>query len=445
MSLWHQKSKSIMLMILTSVIAMAVGAGAASRPLHVVAIFVLVFLLMIIIKHPANGLYLIVLAIPFDSHSIDVGPLNLSVSNVLIVITAAAWLASQMGRGGGIARDGNNVLVAVTLIGALASTFTAVDAGSHLRSLITLIGCALIYLLAVNLIVNAKTLTRTLWCVGASVLLTALMGIIQAIAAHYWGLSLGIGRVFNYVGDGVALPLPRVTSTWFDPNAYGFFLLTGLPAILYFAARSKEYRPSLVLLASVALFGLFLSYSRGAWFGLAVSMAVLLFLLLRQYTSKKTWPLLAVNAFAAISGFIVIMGGLLRVPIDFLIDLNPAAVHFRLLLWESAIQDFVEQPLMGLGFDGYFLRHGWYVHNSFVEVLLALGIVGALPFYILIVRTTMMGLKSRDDIVVAMAASLVGLAVAGAFISVMLLKNLWLVMGVIVAAVKIYERARQLR
>lgn len=421
---------------------MVVGAATFYSPIHVFAAFAIILVILATFRHPPNGLYLIILAIPFDSHFVDLGLISLSASNALIITTLVAWLFAHFNAKSHIVQDGNYALIAMMILGALASTLVAIDAQAHLRSIITLIGCGLTYFLAVNLITNTKILTRVLWSLGISLAMAAAIAIIQAVGFRYWGLSLGIGRVFEFIGQGQPLLLPRVTSTWLDPNAFGFFLLTGLPALLYFAVRSRSHKVSYLALISVISFGLFLSYSRGAWVGLAASLAILFFLLLRERSSKKTWPLILVGTASMAIALGILLRNIIMVPVSFIIDLNPVAVEARLDFFEASLEDFFVNPILGLGFDGFLARHGWYIHNTYLETLLSLGVLGFLPFFILIARTTVLSLKSRDDTIAAMAACLVGLLVASSFISALFLKNLWLLLGAIIAAAKIYEKER---
>lgn len=438
----HWSQKSIIQILILPALAFVVGGAVVFNPFNLVEIFVLSAILLVtlaIFKHPPAGLYLIILAIPFDSHFLSLGLVNLSASNALIVITSLAWLSAHLFSKTSLIKDANYLLIAWMMLAALISTLVAIDTDAHVRQLVTLIGCVLTYFLTMNLIKDIKTLNRALFILCLAIFMAATIAIIQSVGFRFWGLTFGIGKVWDYVGLGIPLPLPRVTSTYLDPNAYGFFLLTGLPALLYFALRNETKKMGYVALATVALFGLFLSYSRGAWTGLAASLTTMFFLLLRQHSSMKSWPVVFSAIISAASVFAIVLFDLIRLPIDFIISLNPDAAMHRLDFWGTAVETFSAHPILGVGFEGFLAQYGSVIHNSILDPLIAMGVFGALPFIILIARSVKLGVRNSrdDDITVALVISFIGLLVASFFVSVFFLKNLWFLMGLIFASARI--------
>lgn len=424
----------------------AIGWVVVLSPFGMVLPLVLPAFLLVtlfILKHPPVGLYLIILAIPFDSHFINFGPVNISASNALIVITLLAWSLAFLFSKVRMVKDVNYLFIAWIMSAALMSIFGAVDPTAHVRQILTLMGCVLTYFLTVNLIKDTKTLNRALIFLGLAIFMSAAVAIIQSIGFRLWGLNLGVGNLWEFVGPGIPLTLPRVTSTWLDPNAYAFFLLTGLPALLYFALRSKSHKLKYIVFSAFVLFGLVLSYSRGAWVGLAASLVTVFFLWLRQQRNKKIWPVV----FAGFTSMILLVGTIffdvLRKPFDFIVALNPDAAEHRIELWGLAINTFLANPILGVGLGGFLAQHGWVIHNSMLEALVGLGLLGALPFFIMIVRTLRAGLSDPSgNIGLALAISFIGVIVASFFISALLLKNLWLSMGLIAVAAKIKRKER---
>lgn len=395
---------------------------------------------LVIFMYPFIGLYSIILTIPFDSHFVSLGPVNLSASNALIVITLTAWLLALLLKRQSFKKDKNYLLLALIFLAALMSTFVAIDPDAHIRQLVTIIGCGLTYFLTVNLIKDTKTLNRVLLFLGLAIFMATAIAIIQSVGAKYFGSNLGFGRLWGYIGPGIPLPLPRVTSTWLDPNAYGLFLLTGLPALLYFALRSKTKKMGYIVLAVFVLFGLFLSYSRGAWIGLAASLVVIVLILLRQQSSKESWPII-------IMGMGILLTGLLNSDVlfgpvaTFMINLNPVAAMYRLELWGLAVDEFLAHPVLGVGFGGFLAQYGFVIHNIFFQILVSTGILGALPFLLLFAKTLQVGRSDLNNVVkVALFVSFIGLLAASFFISVFFHKNLWFLMGLIAVAAKIKKK-----
>jgi len=436
--------KPILQVLLLLTVSFMVSGAVVFNPYGPVAFLALPAILLVtlvIFKHPQVGLYLVILAIPFDSHFLSLGPVNLSASNALIVTTLLAWLLAHLFSKSHMVKDINYLLIAWMMLTALMSTFVAIDPDIHIRKIVTLIGCGLIYFLTVNLIKDTKTLNKVLLFLGLAIFMTVAIAIIQSVGYHFWGLTLRVGRMWEFAGPGIPLLLPRVTSVWVDPNAYGFFLLTGLPALFYFALRSKTNKISYIVLAAFVLFGLFLSYSRGAWVGLAASLVVIVLILLSHRSNKKSWPVIftGFTSVALVVG--VVLFDLIRIPVDFIIGLNPEAAAHRIELWVSAINTFLANPVLGVGFGGFLAQYDWDIHNSILEPLVAMGFLGSLPFFILITRILKLGAGNlREDIGVALVVCFIGLVVASFFISGFFLKNLWFLMGLIVATAKIEKR-----
>ena len=196
--------------------------------------------------------------------------------------------------------------------------------------------------------------------------------------------------------------------------------------MFYFALRSKTNKISYIVLAAFVLFGLFLSYSRGAWVGLAASLVVIVLILLSHRSNKKSWPVIftGFTSVALVVG--VVLFDLIRIPVDFIIGLNPEAAAHRIELWVSAINTFLANPVLGVGFGGFLAQYDWDIHNSILEPLVAMGFLGSLPFFILITRILKLGAGNlREDMGVALVVCFIGLVVASFFISGFFLKNLW--------------------
>lgn len=67
---------------------------------------------------------------------------------------------------------------------------------------------------------------------------------------------------------------------------------------------------------------------------------------------------------------------------------NDASVS-RLTIWSDAFKMFMESPIFG---HSLIMQNGLYPHNLFLEVLMATGIVGFIPFFVLIYFSIIRGL-----------------------------------------------------
>lgn len=117
-------------------------------------------------------------------------------------------------------------------------------------------------------------------------------------------ISTGILGFFQLVpGSDLFLAYGRVDGTFKDPNVYGPFLI---PIILYLVNRLEEYhgKKQLLILGLVGflVFGLFMSFSRGAIANLLVSGLVMLVIKLKLYNSYKKF-----SSYVAIGGIAFIL------------------------------------------------------------------------------------------------------------------------------------------
>jgi len=408
----------------------------------------LIFLgcLMVLIR-PEIGLYLIILAIPFDSYYFNIGFLNISVSNALILLTLSSLLLQFLTNRFRFQWDTNYIFLSLILLSGLISTFIAIDFNKHTRSLVTVAGCCLTYFLAINIIRDRKTLKRSFYILGFAVIALALFGITQSLFFRYLNTSILFGRSSEYIGSTVGpatrLALPMASVVIQDKNAYAFFLLTLVPAFIYMLFTSKEKRIKAVylMLSMIGAFAIFLSYSRGAWLGFVISAATIILVIIRNRFGKL-WP----TVFAAV-GFIIFTIWVLGLNIvsegvyQQAANLNVASIDIRLNLWGLAWNNFLAHPLLGLGFEGFISKYTLVSHNGYLQVLVALGIIGFIPFVILIIRSIVSALRRlHRDYVFALLACLIALLVASFFIDVFLSKNLWLLLGMLNAACMLGNR-----
>lgn len=191
--------------------------------------------------------------------------------------------------------------------------------------------------------------------------------------------------------------LPRPGSTMGNPNFLGAYLAVLIPLIL--SRLFTASRPNRVLLGVyllLALFMLLLTYSRGAWIGAAVGMAVCVGMALNRagritvqgmldwWRGRSAGIRLVIIAAGAVSLIVVAVAGIVLIR-----SLNEGgrAVGLRTELYRAAFELFQEKPLTGQGLYTYgrgMLRledilqdrpHS-HAHNIAFQIAAELGIVG---------------------------------------------------------------------
>ena len=172
----------------------------------------------------------------------------------------------------------------------------------------------------------------------------------------------GIGMVtwLGFLGhERFALPLApmNVHHIWYSNiNALGLYIAA---AFLLFSPRGREGRDRLFLISSIvfAVLGILLSISRTAWFGVALTSVIMIFLV----TKKKKAALIAVAATAAVGAaafwlipFVHDRISLIASDIEQFFAGEPSgSLGGRFLMWKASLMMFLSNPLTGVGTGDY--------------------------------------------------------------------------------------------
>lgn len=223
---------------------------------------------------------------------------------------------------------------------------------------------------------KVNILLRTL---GLSLLLFVFFGFLQYL------FSPSLKEYYIYGWDE---HFYRLTSTYLDPNFAGITILLYIIILLHFfvnAIKNKKNISHTVIYSFLAVFAMFLTYSRSTLVGFIFSIATLLILERR----KKLFFIV----------FIIMLLAGVTTPKNFnLVGLNPFRVFSsveRLKSIGNAYKVFTTSPIYGVGFNSYryaqkrigLLDSQWEkthagagASNSFVFVLATTGIAGFLGF-----------------------------------------------------------------
>jgi putative inorganic carbon (hco3(-)) transporter len=160
-------------------------------------------------------------------------------------------------------------------------------------------------------------------------------------------------------------PRIRYTGMLRDPNDLGLFFLITLPMFYFLFTNSKSYVFKLILLLSTAFvfLGIYYTNSRGTIVGLGGLLAVIVVL-------RRNFIAMGAGAIAVV---LLLIFGPSRVSE---IDVDEASAWERVEAWYEGIQALKENPLFGVGLNGFTDRFTLVAHNSFVQVFAELGFVG---------------------------------------------------------------------
>ena len=211
-------------------------------------------------------------------------------------------------------------------------------------------------------------------------------------AIGYFNLFPGAEAMFAKIG--------RANGAFKDPNVFGPFLIW--PA-LFTIDRLLARRLALadIVVAGILLFGLLLSFSRGAWFHFVVSAMVMVALaLLTAPTPKARLRIFTLTALAAVA-----LAALLLVLLSFdsiggmfkeraqLIQSYDVGSGGRFRLQELALSAVLNFP-NGMGPFEFARVYGLQQHNVYLQAFLVYGWTGAMAYILLMVSTILVGLRA---------------------------------------------------
>lgn len=287
------------------------------------------------------------------------------------------------------------------------SAFHALSLSAWLTEWVKWVQIFLVLILVVNLAAGER---KWEWIVF--VLVTS--GVANALIGAYEFLG-GSGALHLLINDRFF----RAFGTFGQPNPFGGFMGMMIPlslaAFVGYALRLKGsiatnrglYVGLMVyyLLSSLILMaGILMSWSRGAWLGLAGALFAAVFMLMRRWWYGMILFIVILAAFVFIWGVGLIPDSvverlgtsgqeLLAFEDARGVDITPVnyAVVERLAHWQAAINMAVAHPFGGVGFGNYEVAYAqnrllnWseslgHAHNYYLNVLAEIGVVGLLAY-----------------------------------------------------------------
>ena len=208
----------------------------------------------------------------------------------------------------------------------------------------------------------------------------------------YLGIGPGTADLFTEYGRG--------RGTFKDPNVYGAFLV---PAIL-FALHNMMTRPPFRALISLGfvgmlVFGVLISYSRGAWANLAVALAVFGYLTFVTAPTVRRQLGLIVLGFVALGMMVgvLLIAAQFRETADFLSQRASFTQDYdvgsggRFAGQLKALNVVIENPF-GIGAREFgYHYHAGDVHNVYLSMFLNGGWIGGALYLTIVVATLLAG------------------------------------------------------
>jgi len=281
-----------------------------------------------------------------------------------------------------------------------------------------------------------------------------------------WALLLGgffsiISPIFFQYGRATGSNLIRYGGLWGDQNEFAALLLVMVPlsVLNVIIAKNKIYKLFALVISVTITLGVILTYSRGAFLALCI---MLVFAIFKLSTGNNRIKILAITipcmiaAFALLYYFfaddIVARMETLSVLASKETVKKDASLNLRYYFYfEMAPKVISEHPILGVGLRQVIFHNPYHyvTHNTYLEVLTATGILGFIPF-ILIIYLTFKELriveksKGSDNFYLRSYATALELGFlaylfAGLFVSVDMNKMLWLTISISAVVFNLYK------
>lgn len=278
------------------------------------------------------------------------------------------------------------------------------------KALIAIESLLLVYI--IYYLIN--TLRQILWLIEIMLIASVIIAFL-GIAQYYAGGPPGI---VTFLFDPEYEFYGRATSVFSNPNNFGQFLASMIGvAIAYFFLGTKGKLKKLFLPPIIVFnsWGLFLSFSRAAAIQVLFSIVIIGFLYsVKIHKMKLSWKIIVA---------IIVIVGLLFMAIRYYeVYLRVRAIscgarnYVAALSWITelsdsgrkhaamkAIQTFIRSPMIGVGNEIFSKKglagleyFGLAVHNQYLKILAEMGLLGFIPFLILLGTIVKTGLRVWD-------------------------------------------------
>jgi O-antigen ligase len=375
--------------------------GIALIPLTWAALLVLgSAALLATLVRPQLGVLLVVMAVPFGSlRQVRLGVMNVGVTEVLVTVVLAAWLMRMLARRDFVVKWPPLTWPLVLFFVVLClSSLGSASLQHSIKELVKWGEVLALYVLVANEMTGRwrRALVAVLLGTGA---LVAVHGIFQFL------FQVG-PEEFTLFGRFM-----RAYGTFEQPNPYAGYLGLTLPLAvgLVFAGIvpmggriSGKWLVWAGGSGALMAIGLVMSWSRGAWFGIAAAIGVMLV----AVAARSGRAAMLGVVFAVLLAYLLLAGGVSFLPpsiiqrlSDFMPYLGVAdvrgvevtdanfAVLERMAHWQSAIGMWTDRPWLGVGIGNYeavYARYSlpqWpiplgHAHNYYLNVGAEAGIVG---------------------------------------------------------------------
>lgn len=381
------------------IIALITGGLLYLSPSFIITVVCGLVLFILFYYRLETGLILTLLWTPFFLFPIELYTFSFPIAEVMILITAGAWLL-QLSVKWGTQLQMQNSNYHIVSLSNVRQSVTTIDVG-----ILGMIMVALISLLWTQRMGVAITELRTFilepflfYVIFRSIrpTRTTLLHLVDTLIISATLVAL-IGLIMFIQGEGIITAeagAKRLASVYGSPNNVGLLLGRAIPFVLAYVLVSVDRNRRFFAGICLLIMGVALALTQSVGAILLGIPAAIVVILLALYRKRSIIPIMA-TAILGGAGF----GILTQISARFanLLDFTSGTNFFRLRVWESAIEIIEDNPITGIGLDQFLYRFsGEYIrpdaiwdrdlshpHNFILDLWTRLGIVGVMLFFVI--------------------------------------------------------------
>ena len=424
----------IMLMLaLTGALALAVVSVYGSFAIAVLLIFLLV-MGWAAVHQPEIGLLAVIVVMPLETfnQSISLGPFS-----VVKLIGAGALAAYALhylvvDRDKWLVNVPQNIYILLLLLAVVLSNLVAVDPQYAIDKTFKLGRMVVFYFLVINVVRTRSILEHVLWAM-----------VIAGFFATFYGF-------WQYTFAPETLDEMRIQGPYDDSMAYSYSMVVILPMIWYLLTRHTRplTRFFLATAGLLMMYGVLLSGTRS---GILAMVGVVALIALRK---RRNMLVNLVILCVLVAAAWLLLPEQVKTRLGLTSETSKAAqqsTERRLSYATFGLEIFLENPFLGTGLGGFASEYGQSIyrfwrnpddprriaHNMYLEIAVGLGLLGLIPF-LLLLFSCLVGLqrlvdyrwhKAYAELAVALQTGLLAYMFIGLFSSSQYDKALWLLIG----------------
>ncbi len=199
-----------------------------------------------------------------------------------------------------------------------------------------------------------------------------------------------VGTIMYYSGKWVVNDMGsilRAEGVLGQPNSYALFLNMNLAIALSLAifVKNKKEKILYYILSLIIIFSLIPTFSKAGYIGLLLVLLLVTFL---TCLKRNTFTPLILFLF-----LLILIGSIIFIKYQYTVSyrlVHNESFDCRTIIWKSTIHKFFEHPFIGNGFRSSMdmvrylgpYRELFSTHNLFLQILLEMGIIGLIAFFI---------------------------------------------------------------